>query len=108
VNSPGNSLADTAAGYGRVANLPPGANGFTTIELKSNHLATALDGHVDCTARPAHVGRTTQVWGATVTHRGSGRTLALFRCTQMVLILRGKAPLPPVEWLGPVATGRRP
>jgi len=79
------TLADTAAGYGCVANLPAGANGFTTIELKSNHLATTLDGHVGCTARPAHVGRTTQVWDATVTHRESGRTLALFRCTQMVL-----------------------
>ena len=83
------TLADTAAGYGCVANLPAGANGFTTIELKSNHLATALDGHVDCTAKPAHVGRTTQVWDATVTHRESGRTLALFRCTQMVLYPKG-------------------
>jgi uncharacterized protein (TIGR00369 family) len=83
------TLADTAAGYGCVANLPAGANGFTTIELKSNHLATTLDGHVDCTARPAHVGRTTQVWDATVPHRESGRTLALFRCTQMVLYPKG-------------------
>lgn len=83
------TLADTAAGYGCVANLPAGANGFTTIELKSNHLATTLDGHVDCTARPAHVGRTTQVWDATVTHRETGRTLALFRCTQMVLYPKG-------------------
>jgi uncharacterized protein (TIGR00369 family) len=83
------TLADTAAGYGCVANLPAGANGFTTIELKSNHLATTLDGHVDCTARPAHVGRTTQVWDAAVTHRESGRTLALFRCTQMVLYPKG-------------------
>lgn len=83
------TLADTAAGYGCVANLPAGANGFTTIELKSNHLATTLDGHVDCTARPAHVGRTTQVWDATVTHRESGCTLALFRCTQMVLYPKG-------------------
>ena len=79
------TLADTAAGYGCVANLPPGASGFTTVELKSNHLATALDGHLDCSARPAHLGRTTQVWDATVSHRESGRTLALFRCTQMVL-----------------------
>ena len=83
------TLADTAAGYGCVANLPPGANGFTTVELKSNHLATALDGHLDCSARPAHLGRTTQVWDATVTHRESGRTLALFRCTQMVLYPKG-------------------
>ena len=83
------TLADTAAGYGCVANLPAGANGFTTLELKSNHLATALEGHIDCVARPAHTGRTTQVWDATVTHRESGRTLVLFRCTQMVLYPRG-------------------
>ena len=83
------TLADTAAGYGCVANLPAGASGFTTIELKSNHLGTATEGHADCVARPAHVGRTTQVWDAEVTHRESGRTLALFRCTQMVLYPRG-------------------
>lgn len=83
------TLADTAAGYGCVANLPAGASGFTTIELKSNHLGTATEGHVDCVARPAHVGRTTQVWDAEVTHRESGRTLALFRCTQMVLYPKG-------------------
>lgn len=79
------TLADTACGYGCVANLPEGASGFTTIELKSNHLGTALEGTIDCEARAAHRGRTTQVWDATVTHRESGRTIALFRCTQMVL-----------------------
>jgi len=79
------ALADTACGYGCVENLPPGASGFTTIELKSNHLGTALEGVIDCVARPVHVGKTTQVWDATVTRRDNGRTLALFRCTQMVL-----------------------
>ena len=34
---------------------------------------------------PLHVGRTTQVWDAVVTHRESGQDLALFRCTQLVL-----------------------
>ena len=82
------TLADTCAGYGCVANLPPGANGFTTVELKSNHLGTTRDGTVRCHARAAHLGRTTQVWDATVTHAESGRTLALFRCTQMVLMPR--------------------
>ena len=79
------TLADTAAGIGCYLNLPEGATGFTTIELKSNHLGTALDGTLDCVARPAHVGKTTQVWDAVVTHRESGKTIALFRCTQMVL-----------------------
>ena len=79
------TLADTSCGYGCVANLPKDANGFTTIELKSNHLGTAREGTIDCVATPVHLGRTTQVWDATVTHRETGKTIALFRCTQMVL-----------------------
>jgi uncharacterized protein (TIGR00369 family) len=79
------AIADTACGYGCRKNLPPEANGFTTIELKSNHLGTAREGTIECLATPVHVGRTTQVWDATVTHRETGKTIALFRCTQMVL-----------------------
>ncbi len=79
------TLADTLAGYGCVRNLPDGASGFTTVELKSNHLGTVREGTVVCEARPAHLGRTTQVWDATVSSRETGRTLALFRCTQMLL-----------------------
>lgn len=79
------ALADSAAGYGCIANLPEGATGFTTIELKSNFFGTARDGTLDCTAEPAHSGRTTQVWDATVVHRESGKTIAAFRCTQFIL-----------------------
>jgi len=79
------TLADTACGYACSAHLPPGASGFTTIELKSNHLGTALDGVIEVEARAAHLGKTTHVWDATVAHRDTGRTIALFRCTQMVL-----------------------
>lgn len=82
------SLADTSCGFGCVNNLPEGASGFTTIELKSNHLGTARDGTIECTARAAHLGRNTQVWDATVTHRETGKTIALFRCTQMILYPR--------------------
>ena len=59
--------------------------GFTTIELKSNHLGTAREGTIECTAKPVHLGKTTQVWDSVVTHRETGKTIALFRCTQMVL-----------------------
>lgn len=79
------TLADTASGYACVAHLPEGASGFTTIELKSNHLGTARDGNIEVLAKAAHLGRTTQVWDATVTHRETEKTIALFRCTQMVL-----------------------
>jgi 1,4-dihydroxy-2-naphthoyl-CoA hydrolase len=79
------TLADTCAGYGCLANLPSGATGFTTIELKSNFLGTAREGAILASAKPAHLGKTTQVWDAIVTHRESGKTVALFRCTQMIL-----------------------
>jgi len=79
------TLADTASGYGCIANLPEGANNFTTIELKSNHLGTAREGTITCTAKVEHKGRNTQVWDAVVKSKETGKTIALFRCTQMIL-----------------------
>lgn len=79
------ALADTSAGYGCVRLLPEGARGFTTIELKTNFLGTALEGAIHCRATPAHLGRTTQVWDAVVTNEATGARIALFRCTQMIL-----------------------
>jgi 1,4-dihydroxy-2-naphthoyl-CoA hydrolase len=81
------ALADSACGYGCIASLPKGATGFTTIELKTNFLATVLDGTLSCESRLVHGGRTTQIWDATVTHE-AGKTLALFRCTQLLLYPR--------------------
>ena len=78
-------LADTLCGYACVASLPEGASGFTTVETKSNHLGTATEGTISCAATMAHGGRTTQVWDATITHNATGKTIALFRCTQLVL-----------------------
>jgi 1,4-dihydroxy-2-naphthoyl-CoA hydrolase len=78
-------LADTACGYGCRVSLPEGAIGFTTVELKTNFLGTALDGSILCTALLVHGGRTTQVWDAEVTDEGSGKKIALFRCTQLIL-----------------------
>ncbi len=81
------TLADTMAGYGCWANLPDGATGFTTAELKSNFLGTARSGIISCTATLRHAGRTTQVWDADVVN-DQGKTIALFRCTQMILYPR--------------------
>ena len=80
------ALADTSCGYGTFVSLPEGAEGFTTIELKSNFLGTAREGTIECEARLVHGGRTTQVWDATV--KGPEKTIALFRCTQMILYPR--------------------
>ncbi|UQN07010.1 PaaI family thioesterase [Deinococcus sp. QL22] len=78
------ALADTTCGYGTRLLLPDTATGFTTIELKSNHLGTAREGTLTCEARSVHAGRTTQVWDAEV-RSPNGKVMALFRCTQAVL-----------------------
>jgi uncharacterized protein (TIGR00369 family) len=78
------TLADTACGYGCILALPEGATGFTTIELKTNFLRSAVEGTITCEARLVHGGRTTQLWDATV-EDPEGRTMAIFRCTQLVL-----------------------
>ena len=77
-------LADTCAGYATIAHLPEGAKNFTTVELKSNFLGTAKEGVIRCEAVADHLGRTTQIWAATV-FDPQGRKMALFRCTQMIL-----------------------
>lgn len=80
------ALTDSACGIGCMNSRPDGAVGFTTIELKSNFLGTAGQGDgVVCAARLVHGGRTTQVWDAQVHHEGSGKLMALFRCTQLLL-----------------------
>lgn len=83
------TLADTAAGFGCVGNFPDGASGFTTIELKSNFTGTLLEGAMLAEARMIHGGRTTQVWDVEVSDETTGRTLAYFRATQMILYPRG-------------------
>jgi 1,4-dihydroxy-2-naphthoyl-CoA hydrolase len=84
------ALADTTCGYGTINDLPKGAQNFTTIELKSNFLGTAREGVIACLATIVHGGRTTQVWDATMTDEASGKTIALFRCTQLILYPRPK------------------
>jgi 1,4-dihydroxy-2-naphthoyl-CoA hydrolase len=85
------SLADTAAGFGCIAHLPAGAESFTTVELKSNHVGTARDGTVACVATLVHGGRSTQVWDAVVSHVETGKAIAYYRCTQMLLYPRGSS-----------------
>lgn len=79
------SVADTLCGFGAIVNLPPGAVGFITVELKTNFLSSLSEGAFTCEAVPLHVGRNTQVWDAVLCDEREDRKLAYFRCTQMVL-----------------------
>ena len=79
------TLADTIAGYGCLYNLPPLAKSFTTIELKSNFLGSTRSGFIIAEASLQHAGQTTQVWDVIVKSKENQKTVALFRCTQLVL-----------------------
>jgi uncharacterized protein (TIGR00369 family) len=79
------ALADTLCALGTPPNAPENTT-FTTIELKSNFLGSAREGQtIEGRATPSHVGRTTQVWDCEVTNLDTGRVIALFRNTQMIL-----------------------
>lgn len=79
------ALADTSCGFGCSRSRPKGAIGFTTIEIKTNFLGTAREGRILCQATMVHGGRMTQVWDAEVTEESTGKSIAVFRCTQMIL-----------------------
>lgn len=79
------SLADTLCAAGCGNHIPQG-HSFTTIELKTNFLSSAQDDErVVGVATPSHLGRQTHVWDVEVTNETTGRTMALFRCTQIIL-----------------------
>ena len=79
------TLADWLCACGIGAHLPDGA-GFTTVEFKANFIGTVREGGaITGRARPVHVGRSTHVWDVDIADEATGKTIALFRCTQMVL-----------------------
>jgi uncharacterized protein (TIGR00369 family) len=80
------SMADATGATLAVLNLPEGA-WTSTIESKTNFFRAVRDGHVEATARPLHVGRTTIVV-QTDLFDAEGRRVAQTTQTQAVLLPR--------------------
>jgi 1,4-dihydroxy-2-naphthoyl-CoA hydrolase len=77
------AFADTLAAWATIRNLPDDTP-FSTVELKTNVLASAQPGdELTGVARPLHRGGRTQVWEVRI--EKDGRLAAFFTCTQMVL-----------------------
>ena len=80
------AMADALCAFGVSSHWPEGATSFTTVESKANFISSAKEGEVVVgTATPLHAGRTTQVWDATISNETSGRLMASYRCTQLIL-----------------------
>src|SRR5580704_7571801 len=78
------AFADTIGATGTILNLPEGA-GTTTIESKTNFIATApLGTRITGEATPVHRGRRTMVWQTRIT-TAEGRLVALVTQTQLVI-----------------------
>ncbi|MCU1451435.1 MAG: putative esterase [Acidimicrobiales bacterium] len=80
------TIADALCAFGVSRHWPEEAVSFTTVEAKANFLGSAKEGEVVVgAASPLHLGRTTQVWDATVTNETTGRPMAAYRCTQLII-----------------------
>jgi uncharacterized protein (TIGR00369 family) len=60
--------------------------GVVGLEINANHLAGVREGRVTGTARPLHVGRSTQVWEIRI-EDGRGRLACISRLTLAVIAL---------------------
>jgi uncharacterized protein (TIGR00369 family) len=59
------------------------------LEINANHVRSARSGYVTGTARPIHVGGTTQVWQTDIVDE-QGRLVCVSRMTLAVLDRKGK------------------
>src|SRR4051812_44605533 len=79
-------LAETLGSVGAVSTLPVGQRAVG-LDINANHLRAATSGWVTGTARPVHVGRTTQVWQIDM-QNDDGQPTCVARLTMAVLAPR--------------------
>ena len=77
-------LAETLASIGGMLAMREGSTGVVGIEVNANHVRGVRSGLVTGTARPVHVGRTTQVWDIRIESE-EGALVCVSRLTVSVL-----------------------
>ena len=82
-------LAETLGSCGAAYAAPEGHRAVG-LDINANHLRSVTSGWVTGTARPVHVGRTTQVWQIDL-HDEQGRPTCVSRLTMTVLAPQGAA-----------------
>ena len=80
-------LAETLGSCGAAYSCPEGYRAVG-LDINANHIRGATSGWVTGTARPVHIGRTTQVWQIDMKD-DAGATTCVSRITMAVLAPRG-------------------
>ena len=78
------ALAESLGSLAGLLVLPPGGGRTVGIEINANHLRAVREGHVTGTARPLHLGRSTQVWEIRIVD-DEGRLSCVSRITLAVV-----------------------
>ena len=79
-------LAETLGSCGAAFSVPEGQR-VVGLDINANHLKGASSGWVTGTARPVHVGRTTQVWAIEL-RNDAGELTCVSRITMAILAPR--------------------
>ncbi|MFK7846334.1 MAG: hotdog fold thioesterase [Rhodothermales bacterium] len=77
-------LAETLGSIGGNFCLSEGTGYCVGLDINSNHIRSATEGIVIGTAKPYHVGRTTQVWHIEI-HNEAGKLINISRLTLAVI-----------------------
>lgn len=78
------ALAESLGSLGCYLTLPADGSRGVGLEINANHLRAVRDGVVTGTARPLHLGRTTQVWEIRIVDR-EGRLTCVSRLTMAIV-----------------------
>ena len=78
-------LAETIGSCGAHYSCPPNQRAVG-LDINANHLKSATSGWVTGTARPVHIGKSTQVWQIDI-HNDAGELTCVSRITMAILTL---------------------
>lgn len=88
------ALAESLASWAATFVVDRAQNYCVGLEINANHVRAATSGWVTGTARPVHLGRSTQVWEVRITDE-SQRLVCISRVTMAVLATANRYGNPP-------------
>jgi 1,4-dihydroxy-2-naphthoyl-CoA hydrolase len=85
------ALAETLGSTAAMLTLDPDKEMTVGLDINANHIRGVRSGVVTGTARPLHIGRSTQVWEIRIAD-DAGALVCISRLTMAVIAARNAAP----------------